>query len=293
MKLSHIKSCLLAITLTLALFNTNEAVSENTTLSQTNSTSHPVSVEANHPLAMAHQKLEQAYDDYKEGNIDAVQNDLNAASKWLQDPEIGNNTITRDEAAKLADEIQSLQQKIKHPSDKHEAALTRIWHRTSALVRYEIQQMERSWSENSTANKTLKHLLGAKLHLNYAEHELFDSHETEKANRDLNKAITYLDDAYNIATPGVREKIASIKKDMQMLANSHISTSEQQEVFDALDTASASLKDISQSVAPLIQARLKIITTEIENLKGRIGILERQQQYDTILKRIRKLTREL
>lgn len=295
MKSSHIRSGLLAVVFLFGLFAASETFSQTAMQNRAGLVSqpHPVSVEGNHPLAMAHQKLEQAHSDYRKGNIDAALDDLEAASRWLQDPKISGNVKTRDEAAKLADEVENLRKSIKSPTDEHEGTIARIWHRASVLVKHEIQNLERGWKETSTTNKTLKHLLDAKLHLNYAEHELFVSHETKKSSRDLNKAIAYMDEAYKVAAPEVREKIASIRVDLQKLSSNQIGTSEQKKIFNALDTARASLDGASQGVTPLIQVRLRAITSEIEDLKERIGILERQAQYEMILKKVRELIRGL
>ena len=61
MKAFLIGSGLLAASLAVLFFVTEQAVSENTA-----SASHSVSVESNHPLAMAHQELKQAHDDFQE-----------------------------------------------------------------------------------------------------------------------------------------------------------------------------------------------------------------------------------
>ena len=288
MKAFLIGSGLLAASLTVFFFVSGQAVSENSA-----SASHSVSVESNHPLAMAHQELKQAHENFKKGDIDTVQKELDAASKWLQQPGLSDNTKTKDEAAALVQEIQQLQQKISHPSDQHEGAIARIWHRSSALVEHEIQHMTKSWSDVSTANKTIKYLLNAKLHFNYAEHDLFADHDSDNANKELSYTITYLDEADKVAIPRIRQQISVIKKDIQALASSHANAHEQQDIINALDMASASIRQASQSADPLIQARLKSLATEIGSLKSDIGMLEHRQQYDAILEKLRKLETEL
>ncbi len=288
MKAFLIGSGLLAAFLAVLFFVSGQAVSENSA-----SASHSVSVDSNHPLAMAHQELKQAHEDFKKGDIDRVQKELNAAGKWLQQPGLSDNTKTKDEAAALVQEIQALQQKISHPSVEHEGAIARIWHRSSALVNHEIQHMTKSWSDVSTANKTIKYLLNAKLHFNYAEHDLFADHDSDNANKELSYTITYLDEADKVAVPRIRQQIAVIKKEIQALANSHANAHEQQAIINALDMAGASIHQASLSAAPLIQARLKSLAAEIGSLKSDIGMLEHRQQYDAILEKLRKLETEL
>lgn len=286
MKAFLIGSGLLAASLTVLFFVTGQAVSEN-------SASHSASVESNHPLVMAHQELEQAREDFNKGDIDAVQKELNAASEWLQQPGLSDNTKTKDQSAALVREIQELQQKISHPSEEHAGAIARLWHRSSALVEHEIQHMAKSWSDVSTANKTLKYLLNAKLHFHYAEHDLFADHDSDNANKEMSYTITYLDEANKVAIPRIRQQISFIKKDIHALAKSHANDHEQQDIINALDMASASIRQASQSAAPLLQARLKSLATEIASIRSDIGMLEHRQRYDAILERLRKLETEL
>ena len=257
------------------------------------STTHAVTVESNHPLAMAHQELKQAHVDLNKGNIDAVQKDLDVASKWLQNSKISNNPKIRNEAAKLAHEIQILHKELIHPSDKHEGALARLWYRSTALVEHEVQRITKSWKYSSTANRTLKHLLDARLHFSYAEHELFRSHDVENANEELNKTVAYLDKASEVATPRVREKIATIKKDIQRLPTSPANTNDEQMIIQALKEASASIDKASNSVSLEIQARSKKIVLEIRNLKKDVIMLERRQQYNSMMERLRQVDKIL
>ncbi|RUM94359.1 MAG: hypothetical protein DSZ28_03605 [Thiothrix sp.] len=273
--------------------SSNAVSDDNSGSAQMVSTPSPVSVEANHPLAMAHQKLDHAKENYSKGDIDAVQQDLEAASKWLKDPRLSNNTKAKDEAVILANEIQALQEEISHPSDEHEGTIARIWHRTTALVQHEIQHVKKSWSDTSTANKTMKHLLDAKLHFTYAEHDLFVAHNREKANKEISRTIIFLDEAEKVAIPRIREQIATIKNDMQILTDSRIYASEQEKIMSVLMDASQSIQEVSQGVALPVQSKLQTLAIEIGSLKNEIGTLESRQQYNAILEKFRKLNNEL
>jgi len=252
-------------------------------------TSHPVTLESSHPLAMAHQELKQAHDNFNTGNIGSVQKNLDAASQWLQNSKISKNTKTRDEAAKLLNEIQDLHNQIIHPSDEHENILERLWHRSTALVEHEVQNIAKSWKDSSTANETLKYLLDARLHFNYTKHELFRSHDVERANEELNKTVAYLDKASEVAAPRVREKIATLKKDIQRLPTSPANTDDEQMIIQALEEASTSIDKASNSVSLEIQARSKKIALEIRNLKKDVIMLERRHQYNSMMKRLYQL----
>ena len=293
MKASLMGSGLYIAVFAIILFVSSDAVADNIGPAQSASNPLPVSVEANHPLAMAHQKLDHAKEKYSQGDIGAVQQDLDTASNWLQDPGLSDNTKAKNEAATLANDIQALQEIISHPSDEHEGAIARIWHRTTALVEHEIQHVKKSWADISTANKTMKHLLDAKLHFTYAEHDLFVAHNREKADKEISRTVTYLDEAEKVAIPRIREQIATLKNDMQILANSRIYASEQERIMSVLTKASISIEKVSQGVALPVQSKLQTLVTEIENLTNEIGALESRQQYNAIIEKLRKLNNEL
>jgi hypothetical protein len=287
MKAIHIGSVLLSTTLVIVFFVSGNAFSENSAPLQNTSKSHSVSLEANHPLAMAHQQLEQAHVHYQKGEIDKVKINLDAAGKWLQGHQ------TNSEATELASEIKQLQEQINHPSDEHEGAISRLWHRSSALVVREIEHATKSWNDSTTANKTLKHLLDARLHFNHAEHELFRSHNIEKARYEIDNTLVYLDKANKVAIPRVRKKITSLKKDIEQLPTNNTNAAEIQTIIQALQAAGISVVKASHSVSPEIHARSKKIAKEISNLKKDIFLLEKRQQYDSVMKRLHQLDKLL
>jgi hypothetical protein len=278
---------LLAITFAVLFFLSSNAISENSAPSQHMSKPHSVSIEANHPLAIAHQQLDQAREHYQKGEMDKVKTNLEAASKWLQGHQANK------EAAQLSSEIKQLQEQINHPSGEHEGAISRLWHRSSTLVAREIEQAPKRWNDSSTGNETLKHLIDARTHFSYAEHDLFVNHNDEKARYEIDSTLAYLDKANEVAIPRVREKITSLKKDIQQLPTSQTNTAETQTILQALQAAGVSVDQASHSASPEIQARSKKIAEEISNLKKDIFILEKRQQYDSVMERLQQLDKLL
>ena len=102
---------LVTASVTMFMFS-SRAASIDTVSPEVTYQSQSVSIEANHPLAMAHQQLEQARKHYNNGEIDAVRKSLEIASKWLQDSGLRKNTKAKDEAEILAHEIKLLKKKI-------------------------------------------------------------------------------------------------------------------------------------------------------------------------------------
>ena len=290
MKALHVGSGLLFVTLATFFFLSSNALSENsTTPSSIPPPPHTPSFDTNHPLAKAQKYLKQAREHYEKNDLEAVREDLKAASQSLHSAETSNDSKTSDEATKLNKEVQLLQEKIKNPSVQHEGAIARLWHRSSALVGREINQLAKSWNETSTANKTLKYLIDARLHFEYAEHDLFFSQDSEKANQEISKTLGYIDEAQQVAIPRVREKLASIKQDIEQLPNMPGSSATEQSIIDALEEASVSIRKAHNNANPDIQSRVQSIEEEISRLKNDIIMLEKRQKYNLIMDRLQQL----
>jgi hypothetical protein len=287
MKTIHIGSVLLTTTLVIVFFISGNVASEDQAPSQVTLKTHPVSLEANHPLAIAHQQLDQAREDYQKGEIDKVKVSLEGARKGLQDHQ------KNKEAAELSNEIKQLQEKIKHPSDEHENAISRLWHRSSALLVREVEQVTKRWSDSSTANETLKYLIDARMRFSYAEHDLFIKHNSEKARYEIDSTLASLDKANKIASPRVREKITALKQDIQQLPTNQTNASETKIILQALQVAGISIDQASHSVSSEIQTRSKKIAEDISNLKEDIFLLEKRQQYDSVMKNLQQLDKLL
>jgi hypothetical protein len=287
MKTIPIQSILSTTTLALVCLISGNAVSENLASPQTTAKPHSVSIEANHPLAMAHKQLDQAREHYKKGEMDKVKTNLQAAGRWLQGHQ------KNKEAIELLGEIKQLQEQINHPSDEHEGAISRLWHRSSVLVVREVAHVTKRWNDSSTANETLKHLIDARMRFSYAEHDLFIDHNATKARYELDSTLAYLDKASHVATSRIREKIIALKKDIQQLPTNKTNAAEIQTIIQALKMAGVSVEQASHSVSPEIQARSKKIAKNISNLKKDIFLLEKRQQYDVVMKNLQQLDKLL
>lgn len=259
-------------------------ISNIATADNTDSHTAPVSIQSEHPLALAQQELEQAKESYNKNDIDAVQKNLEAATKLLQSLQTNSDEKTKSEAAKLAIDIQALLEKINHPSDQHEGVIARIWHRSTALVEHEVQHLGKSWSDTSRTNSALKHLDNAKLHFNYAEFDLFHIHDPEKVQTEITNTLTYVSKIEALDIPKINKKLESIKKDIQTLVKINKKPAKKQEIINALEMANIAINKASTSVNPKIQVRAKEIVKSINNLKADIEFLEDRKQYDAILK---------
>lgn len=280
-------SSLLVTILAMSLFVSGNVASQTSALPDTDLKSQSVSVETAHPLAMAHQQLDQAREHYQKGEIEKVSKNLRSARKWLQGHQ------TNNEMTELESEIMQLEEKINHPSEEHKGAILRLWHRSSVLVKREIEQIAKSWNDASRASTTLKYLIDARTRFSFAEYDLFINHNAEKARHEIDSTLVYLDKASAVASPRIREIISSLKDDIQKLPINNSNAAEIQTIMQALEVASDSIDKAGQSVSLEIQARSKSIAEEIRTLRKEIILLEKRQQYDSIMERLHQLDKLL
>jgi len=144
------------------------------------------------PLARARRALWQAMEDYSAGHHDAVKADLTQALKWLQWVKAEADTKTGAEAQRLHTEISELLERETHMGAAAQSELGGFWHRTAGLVEHKAEQLYHSWRDQQSENILYRQLIDAKLHLFYAEHELFESSDAEGAKQELRKTTGYL-----------------------------------------------------------------------------------------------------
>jgi hypothetical protein len=290
MKTAIIKSSLLAITFVSIFAISNSAISDDSIKQKTNDEISSISVEANHPLAMAHLQLKQAHKNLTEGKTEALSENLKTAKKWLQDPSLSKDKKTQSEAKLLREEIQQLQ---KENSQNKEGAIARLWHRSSALLKREVTQLSTSWHDSSLANETLKYLIDARLHFNYARHDLFVSHEADKVKNEIAQTFAYLDKAKKNANPEINKKIIIIQNDIKYLLTDHAKTKEEQAIIKALSIANKNMLKVSQNTSSEIKTMSQNIAQKIIDLRKNIIILEKHEQYNDIMKRLESLDKQL
>ena len=278
-----IKSSLSIIIFTVALALSGRAISEMTGHQQTTGMTHP--------LTMAHQQLSEAHQNIKNGNVEAFNKNLQTAEALLQDLSSSKDEKTKEEAKALMLEIRQLHQQ---DSENKEGVMSRLWHRSNALLNREVTKLSNSWSESSSANKTLKHLLDARLHFNYAKHDLFVSHNLSGVKNEIEQTFTYLDKASSTNKKvALKEEISSIKQDINYLLTDKTNTVEEQKIIKALSLANENMLKVSQNTSAGLKIQSKKIADEIIALQRNIIVLEKEEQYDALMKRLEHLDKLL
>lgn len=279
------------------LLLTNPSVSEASEQEQASSdlAGRQQSIEERLPTTMVRQKLQSAYSLYAEGNITAAKKELDEANQLLiKAPE--ENSITKIENQKLANEIQALIEQLTSDSEEQQNAIVRLWHRSTALVTREMEDLIHRYNTLSTVERTLKPLLDAKMHLFYAEHDLFSNHNAKLAEYELSNVLDYLDDAVQVATPENRERIIKISKSIQALQKMTPFGSEAwniESVNKAINDAQSDLDKAKKFATPSDAASIDKIKSELLVLQKEIVKNSAKQYYDSAMYQLVQLINDL
>jgi len=168
-------------------------------------------------LVSARVHLRHAEKSYTEKAYAATAADLARASEWLQRSGKSAGEKTREEARKLAAEIDAMKDRLSAEAGDQGHTLSGFLHRSLALVEREAEDLWLRYEKQQAANKTLRKLLDAKTHLFYAEHELTGGGDNESIKEDLESADRYLEDALEEAEPSVREGISKLRVEIHAL----------------------------------------------------------------------------
>lgn len=178
-----------------------------------------VSLGKSAPLAKARRALWQAMEDYSAGHHEAVKADLAQASKWLERVKDGADTKTGREAQQLHIDIKELLGRETHKTPEAESELAGFWHRTVGLIEHEAEELYHAWRDQQSGNHLYKQLIDAKLHLFYAEHELFESRDAEGGRKELEEATGYLRAAAAEASGPRKSRIEVLEKEVTAIGS--------------------------------------------------------------------------
>jgi len=258
--------------------------------------SSPIIDEEN-SLQQARLKLENASISYRKNDMAATRQNLKEAAEWLRKAgQISKTEKAREEARKLKIDIEEFEEKLKHRSAEHENSLARFWHRATSIIARETDHLIHSYVELSIAEKTLKHLLNAKMHLFTAEHDLFVSHEAEDAGEELDKVLDYLEKAVEVAKPSIQKRIRELSKDIQGL-KSVISNGKEiwknDSQMQAMDRALKELDVANQYATPNNKLRIKLIENDIRKLRHEVESANMKNDYESAMATLQSIIKGL
>jgi hypothetical protein len=252
---------------------------------------------ADYYLREARIKLSNAFDSYREGDKMSAQTNLEEATAFLNKAaENSSAEKTKKEARKLATEIDKFRDEISQVPARQESILARFWHRASSIIKREADHIIHGYMEISAADKTMKPLLDAKMHLFNAEHDLFVSHDIEEAYDELGKVIVYLGEAADIATPAAKGRIDLLRENIQSLKEKITVSSDiwkKDSVINSLNVALSSLAEAYMDATPTTKMRIEQIQNEMQALHTDVRRSSIRDDYDTSMATLRTIINDL
>jgi hypothetical protein len=168
-------------------------------------------------LVGARTHLRRATKNYRDQYYAAAKADLAQASEWLRRAGKDTDEKGRKEAQELATKIDALKDKLDTEADDHTHTLGNFLHRSAVLIQREAEDLWLRYKQQRSANKTLRKLLDAKMHLFYAEYDLSLGRDTDVVRNELESTDRYLEEALSEAGPPVRERINQLRKEVHAL----------------------------------------------------------------------------
>ena len=169
--------------------------------------------------ASARTLLGRAAKNYADKNYAAAKVDLARAGERFRDAGKHADEKSREEAQKLAADIDALNDRIEGVADDHTHKFGNFLHRSAALIEREAQDLWLRYRQQQDANRTLRKLLDAKTHLHYAEHDLDTGRDHHAIRKELESTIIYLNEALNTADSPLRDRIIQLRMDVHALGN--------------------------------------------------------------------------
>ena len=155
-----------------------------------------------------------------------------------------------------------------------------------SLITREAEHLVHSYTEQSTHNSILKHLLDAKMHFFTAEHDLFDNQDSTDSALELRKSLEYLTEALSLAKDETKTSITNLIVSINVLLTLPGQNREawkNDALIELLDTALANINE-AQSLAPTVnKSKFRPIKTAILDLKKETLTVDLKTTYDSIM----------
>lgn len=219
----HSRSFMLSVLLLAASLSENSLHAQEAVLLNQESSrslvmnSQPTAIFDGHPLSWVKLKLRHASENYSNGHIGSVKDDLEQVKHWLDQADKNADKKMLQEINALRLQVDELYNAMQESPEKQQNILARLWHRSVVLFEREMDHILRSWNEVESANLTMKSLIDAKMHFYYAEYDFFEKHDSRAVIEELDKSLYYIDDAYQTASPAVQKQITKIREDIATL----------------------------------------------------------------------------
>lgn len=236
-------------------------------------------------LHVARNQLTIAFEEYNNGNIPESRKSLKRASEWLYKAvNHSKSDKVKLESKKLASEIDSFILTLNKIPEEND--LVRFLHQASSLIKRESEDLVHSYTESSNNNRTLKHLLDAKMHFYRSDHDLFVSHDSNDAKLELENTLEYLNEANSIARPDIKPRVKKLIKkthSLMLLTESNPNNWNQNNLVKSLDKSVKNLSNAKKIAASEDILRLNLVIDNINQIKSDIQKNNIKIKYNSIM----------
>ena len=161
-----------------------------------------------------------------------------------------------------------------------------------------LQKIIDSYENASNTDKTLKHLLDAKMYLSTAEHDLLVSHDKNKAQNDIESSLRFLLEAEKTASTKIKKEVTSLTLRLKALEKITAEKPEiglDNEVDQLLNEAQAKVLEAKEksSSLPNRQQRIEDINQKIQVLRKQIAHEDLREDYELSMIALNKIIMNL
>lgn len=251
----------------------------------------------NEAIDAARLNLENAINSYRTGDMDATRRHLETAITSLQQSARDSTTEkSREESRKLGSKIDEFKEMLIQESKQDENSLLRFWHQATSIVKRETDNLIHGYVELSISERTLKHLLDAKMHLFRAQYDLLVSHDNDDAANELDNVLGYLDEARKVSKLSLQKKITDLSKEIQALKDRIKPDNKSWRENDLILTLEQAVKNLNKAknnASAQISARIESLETEIQILQVDIERNNIKNDYQAAMVKLKKIIHEL
>jgi len=159
-----------------------------------------------------------------------------------------------------------------------------------------LQRIIDSYVNSSNTDKTLKHLLDAKMYLSTAEHDLLVSHDKQGAHDNIESSLHFLAQAIEVAKPANKTSISKLietLKNLEKKTDNKAQAGKDNEVDKLLGVAQETLLKAKQIASPEEVPEITKINTSIQQLRKQIEHVNLRDDYEKSMHTLNEIINSL
>lgn len=159
-----------------------------------------------------------------------------------------------------------------------------------------LQRIVDSYISSSNTDKTLKHLLDAKMYLSTAEHDLLVSHDKKSAHENIESTLQFLAEAVDVAKPDIKTRVTTLIETLKVLeqrTDNKAQAGKDSEVDDLLGVAQKNLLKANDLASSEEKQEIAIINTSIQRLRNKIEHVNLRDDYEKSMQTLNEIINAL